>query len=184
MPAERLDRRRLAAAVLPAAILAGMWLSQMDAHMMIDFRDGLLLSNSLGRDINDFYYRYTLYPAEVFKSMNQKLIKTVGFDAGVEPALQAEIEKRLVNFDYLKMRHPDFCDLWIRQAGDLLVLEHDSRSVVQTPVQTFFQKTSRIIAEFSEKTDSMAFLQAIYPDNRSDRVAGSLLVWASTVRQP
>ncbi len=157
MPAEGLDRRRLAAAVLPAAILAGMWLSQMDAHMMIDIRDGLLLSNSLGRNINDFYYRYTLYPAEVFKSMNQKLIKTVGFDAGVKPALQAEIEKRLVDFDYLKMRHPALCDLWIRQAGGLLVLEHDSKSVVQTPVQTFFSQTSRIIAEFSEKTDRWPF---------------------------
>jgi hypothetical protein len=61
---------------IPVIVLALLWTSQIDSRFFVDFRDVLLLSNPVGTKINDFYYDYTLFPAEVFKSLEQKLLKT------------------------------------------------------------------------------------------------------------
>ena len=62
--------------LIPVPLLALMWFTQFDSAMFLDLRDNLLLSNLLGRKFSDFYYTYTLYPAEAFKSLDQKMIKT------------------------------------------------------------------------------------------------------------
>ena len=58
------------------------------------------MSNPPDRDVSSFYYRYTLYPAEVFKSLDQRLIRTMawpGADADPHPGLRRE----LIRNDYL-----------------------------------------------------------------------------------
>ena len=62
--------------IIPVIILALLLTWQIDGRMFTDFRDVYLLSNPFGARINSFYYKYTLYPAEVFKSLNQKMLKT------------------------------------------------------------------------------------------------------------
>ncbi len=64
--------------LIPIPLLALLWFTQFDSAMFLDLRDNLLLSNLLGRKFSDFYYNYTLYPAEAFKSLDQKMIKTCG----------------------------------------------------------------------------------------------------------
>ena len=44
-------------------------------YSFIDVRDYLLLSNPIGSQMNDFYYKYTFYPAEIIKPANKKLFK-------------------------------------------------------------------------------------------------------------
>jgi len=61
---------------IPIALLAALWALQLDGRMFLNIRDKILLSNPVGTKINDFYYQYTLYPAEVFKSLDQKIIRT------------------------------------------------------------------------------------------------------------
>ena len=58
--------------LIPIAVLAIFLAWQIDSRMFTDFRDVYLLSNPVGSRINKFYYTYTLYPAEVFKSLSQK----------------------------------------------------------------------------------------------------------------
>jgi len=50
--------------LIPVVLLAALWTTQMDKYLFLDIRDHLLLSNSIGRKVNNFYYNYTLYPAE------------------------------------------------------------------------------------------------------------------------
>ena len=61
---------------LAVSLLGLLWSTQMNGDLYINIRDNLLLSNAPGIHVNDFYYQYTLYPAEVFRNLNQKLIKT------------------------------------------------------------------------------------------------------------
>ena len=67
--------------IIPVLVLALLLAWQIDSRMFTDFRDIFLLSNSVGSKINKFYYKYTLYPAEVFKSLNQKMLKTAKIES-------------------------------------------------------------------------------------------------------
>jgi hypothetical protein len=62
--------------MIPVIVLALVLAWQIDSRMFTDFRDIYLLSNPIGSKINKFYYKYTLYPAEIFKSLSQKMLKT------------------------------------------------------------------------------------------------------------
>ena len=68
----RPDRQILAWRALPLAAIALAWSAQYDSHLFIDLRDHLLMSSPAGREVSAFYYRYTLYPAEAFKSLDQR----------------------------------------------------------------------------------------------------------------
>jgi hypothetical protein len=79
---------------IPVMVLALLWTSQIDSHFFVDFRDVLLLSNPVGTKINDFYYDYTLFPAEVFKSLDQKILKTCSLQ-NLEMQLTCRWSKRV-----------------------------------------------------------------------------------------
>lgn len=64
--------RRWWVAPLVMVLLAGLWVGRLDGEAFITVRDQLLLNNRIGRQVNDFYYRYTLYAAEAFKAPAQK----------------------------------------------------------------------------------------------------------------
>ncbi|MBW1989854.1 MAG: hypothetical protein JRI97_09955, partial [Deltaproteobacteria bacterium] len=75
---------------LPLAVLAGAWGLHFSQTLFLNLRDGLLLSHPAGRAVNEFYYDYTMFPAETFKSFQQKLLhptRAEGFGEGVPAAL-------------------------------------------------------------------------------------------------
>jgi hypothetical protein len=86
----------------PVLVLAILWASQMDRHLFPGLRDNLLLSNPLGTKINNFYYDYTLYPAEVFKTLDQKMLKTCRLDAIQKEPVARALQRELLNHDYLR----------------------------------------------------------------------------------
>lgn len=57
-------------------VLTGLWSTQLSGQLFTDIRDHLLLSNPIGRSVNDFYYRYTLHAAQTFKSFDQKSLRS------------------------------------------------------------------------------------------------------------
>ena len=61
-------------------ILALLWSLVLDRHMFTNVRDHLLLANRTGQSITDAYYAYTLFPAQAFKSLDQKQIRTLVLD--------------------------------------------------------------------------------------------------------
>jgi hypothetical protein len=139
--------------LLPIPLLALMWFTQFDTGLFVDLRDNLLLSNYFGKKFSQFYYNYTLYPAEAFKSMDQKLIRTCRLENISNPRLKLKLENRLLANDYLPLPGTSRVDLKIVQKGDNLVFSCDDRKVLQIKVHQFFAKPQKTLQKYSEESD-------------------------------
>jgi len=137
----------------PFILLTAFWLLQLDSRMFLNFRDNLFLSNPLGIKINDFYYKYTLYPAEILKSMEQKLIKTCDFESIQDVSLKTSLEKILLPHDYVSIGHRSAADLKILKDGDALVFKNPAKVILRTPIRTFFLQPKTTLMKISLKTD-------------------------------
>lgn len=136
---------------LPLALLALGWFTQYDRSLFIDLRDHLLMSNPAGQRVSSFYYRYTLYPAEVFKSLDQKLIKTVAWtDAD---ARHADVKRELIRHDYLPVDAGANADLGLHVEGDRMAFNRRGHTVLETTTGRFFSDPRGALAEISTRTD-------------------------------
>ena len=142
-------------------VLALLWGSQIDSHFFVDFRDILLLSNPVGIKINDFYYGYTLYPAEVFKSLDQKLLKTCTLQDLKKRPLHVRLERELLDRDYLAVATADAVDLKVVQDNGVLVFNHGGKKILQIPLADFLSNPGSILEEFSVKSDKYSFFRQI-----------------------
>ena len=145
--------RNMVVHVLPVIFLALMWFTQFDRHLFVDIRDRLLLSNPIGQRINHFYYHYTLYAAEVFKSPSQKLIKTSFIDISPKFSQHQLIEHILSRFDWLPVESGVPVDLIIRQNHQKLELMDAGRVVLTTTIGEMRRKPEIILQQFAQKND-------------------------------
>ena len=144
---------------VPLLLLAILWTSQMDRNLFLDLRDKLLLSNPIGTKINDFYYDYTLYPAEVFKSMDQKMLKACSLEGIRKKPVAGALEKTLVNHDYLNVGRADRVDLEIEEVGNDLVFRNKGRTILRTTLKDFLSTPGTVLKEFSAKSDKHVFFR-------------------------
>jgi hypothetical protein len=144
---------------IPVVVVALLWTSQIDSHFFVDFRDMLLLSNPVGIKVNDFYYDYTLYPAEVFKSLDQKVLKTCSLQDLVKGSLLERVQRELLNYNYLAVATDDAVDLDLVQNGDMLVFKNEDRVVFQTTLADFLSDPATALREFSAKSDRKGFFR-------------------------
>jgi hypothetical protein len=146
---------------LPLAVLAIGWYPQYDSRLFIDLRDHLLMSNSLGKGISAFYYRYTLYPAEVFKTLDQRLIKPVtGFPAesdGRSSAVMGELIRR----DYLPVEDFPGSDISVRLEGGRLAFRHRGDVVWENTTDYFLADSRRAVSEISARADRFKFFRGL-----------------------
>jgi hypothetical protein len=146
--------------VVPLLVLALLWGSETDKRLFLNLRDYLLLSNPAGTRINNFYYDYTLYPAEVFKSLRQKLLKTTVLENIPKEPVSRALERPLLQNDYLIVT-PDFpVDLRVQQRHKHLLLVHKNRPVLRTSLQDFVSDSTAVLEEFSSKCDRYALFRA------------------------
>jgi hypothetical protein len=145
--------------IAPVPLLALLWSSQMGSSIFTDLRDHLLLSHSPGTKIVDFYYEYTLFPAEVLKSLDQKTLKTC-YTGNLrrKPVVDA-LERALVHFDYLSIDESHRVDLNIRESSRDLILEHNGKEVLQTSLRKLLADPAGVLKEFSEKIDRFSFFR-------------------------
>ena len=144
---------------LPVVILTILWTFQMQSSMFLDIRDNLLLSNSFGRKINDFYYKYTLYPAEAFKSLHQKTLKTCSLgQIGQEP-VERLLRNELISRDYLDVGIDKKVDLKIIKEADFLVLENRGKIILKTSLEDFLSDNGKVLEQFSVKSDRHGFFR-------------------------
>ena len=139
--------------LIPIVLLALLWLTQYDRAMFLDLRDNLLLSNPLGRKFSHFYYTYTLYPAEAFKSLDQKTIKTCGLENIGNRAVEQKLASRLRAYGYLVLPDAGKVDLKIVGEEDDLSLRAGNRIVFKLPPDQFFSESSEILQKFSDRLD-------------------------------
>jgi hypothetical protein len=142
--------------LIPVPLLALMWFTQFDSAMFLDLRDNLLLSNLLGRKFSDFYYTYTLYPAETFKSLDQKMIKTWGLENIQTPSINLKLQTRLTANGYLLLPDTANVDLKIIQKEDNLVFRSGRRMIFQIPLNQFLSDSQKMLQKFSQQIDRNA----------------------------
>jgi HEAT repeats len=141
--------------LVPLLILALLWATQANSNFFLNLRDRLLLSNSLGTKISDFYYEYAYYPAEVFKSLDQKLLKSCSIGSIERKPIEQALERTLIDYDYLPVdgtRHA--ADLVVRKDNGFLFFQRNGKTIVQTNLHDFLASPGKALEEFSHKTDS------------------------------
>ncbi|TFG37984.1 MAG: HEAT repeat domain-containing protein [Syntrophobacterales bacterium] len=139
--------------VIPLILLSAIWASQMGSDLFLDIRDNILLSNPAGKKINEFYYDYTLYPAEVFKTERLKLLKTCRLEGIDQKGNARFLERKLIYNDYLPMREGDDVDLIIRKEGKNLFLEREGKVIMETTPADFSSRMPTLLKEFSSRSD-------------------------------
>ncbi len=141
-------------------ILLVFWIPRADGDTFIRIRDHLLLSNSVGKKITQFYYQYTLYPAEVFKSLDQKLLKTSVIRIH-NPELRNHLEEVLRTHDYLRVDAKQSIDLEITKENGRLILREKEETILAVPAVGFTDNPEKMLTEFSEKTDNWRFFRRL-----------------------
>ncbi|RTZ98382.1 MAG: hypothetical protein DSY90_04530 [Deltaproteobacteria bacterium] len=136
--------------LLPLAILAGTGRPFFSPRIFFDVRDRLLLSHPAGRLVNDFYYRYTLFPAESFKSLAQKQIRTFYWKGTGKGPHKKEILNTLVSHDYLPIPSDDYPDVVIHFLDPRTLLFVDGTKFAQIPVSDLLQRPGKIFRQVSE----------------------------------
>jgi hypothetical protein len=146
---------------IPIALLALLWSSQMDKGLFTDIRDHLLVSNPIGKRVNDFYYTYTLYPAEVFKSLDQKMLKACTLESVEERSVVSHVERGLLNHDYLIVPRDKAISLEIIQEDNELLFRNQGSLMITATVQDFVSKTGVILKDFSASSDRYALFRKL-----------------------
>ena len=148
------------ACTAPLLLIALLWAFQMGSSLFLDIRDTLLLSNSFGTKINDLYYTYTLYPAEVFKTQEQKMLKTYRLENARNTSSSKALESTLEGHDYLNVEGYDDADLTIvEEEKGGLIFKNRGKAILMTSREDFLLKPSIVLKEFSAKSDRYAFFR-------------------------
>lgn len=153
----------LTALAIPLAgflLIIAFWVPRVDGDTFLRIRDYLLLSNPAGESITRFYYQYTLYPAEVFKSLDQKLLKTCNVHVD-DPELKKKIEDRLRGEDYLRVNGAAPADLQIVKRDGSLIFRQNGQTIIESTPSDFLADPDDILQTFSKKTDNWRFFRKI-----------------------
>lgn len=139
--------------VVPVLVLAAAWGSQMNEAFFVDFRDRVLLENPAGRRVNGFYYRYTLYAAEAFKSLDQKQLKTARLDDLPAPVTARRLSEALESRGYLPVIGRAPVDLTVAVADGQVRLGRGARIVLTAPVTAFLNDPGGYLKRFAQRCD-------------------------------
>jgi hypothetical protein len=137
----------------PLIVLLSAWMLLSSENVFVDVRDYVLFSNPVGRAVTDFYYRYTLYPAEVFKPLAQKTMKTARLSDTADRYLDNRLRSLLVRSDYLPITTDRPVDLNVVIDDDRLRLRHLGRTVMEVDRETFFDRSREVLQDFSRRLD-------------------------------
>jgi len=139
--------------LIPIIVLGFLWAPQMEKDLFINIRDHLLLSNPVGEKIVHFYYQYTLYPAEVLKPLDQKLLKTCNLEAITEDHHKKELRKVLSGHDWLETENKDDVDLILSSSGNRLLLSNGNGIQLTIPRNEFLSNPAAALKRFSSRVD-------------------------------
>jgi hypothetical protein len=150
----------LAVSLAGFLVIIAFWMPRADGDTFLRIRDHLLLSTPMGEKITRFYYQYTLYPAEVFKSLDQKLLKTCAVYVD-DPDLMKKIEDKLRAEDYLPVNGAAPVDLRVTKRNDRLVLAQNKHEVLESMITDFMADPEDVLQQFSKETDNWRFFRKI-----------------------
>jgi hypothetical protein len=139
--------------VLPVALLALGWSTQYDPHLFTDLRDHLLISNPAGERVNSFYYRYTLYPAEAFKSRRQKQLNAVRIAAGPDDSHRMPVAQALIRNDWLPVAAAAALVIVIDAEEGRLRFSENGRQLADASIERFLAGPRAVLDQVSDLSD-------------------------------
>ncbi len=141
--------------VSAAVILALLWSLVLDRHMFSNIRDHLLLESRFGQSITDAYYAYTLFPAEAFKSLEQKQLRTCVLGSSLDRANWTRLERTVRAHDYLPIPAGRPADLTIAQDADKnrFSLENDRQRILSVPTDELLASPDKALTAYSKLRD-------------------------------
>ena len=119
----------------------------------------LWATHSFGTKINDFYYANTLYPAEVFKTLDEKLLKTADLRQIEKKPVARAMERALLNYDYIDAEGKGEADLKILEEGNDFLFMNGRKPILRTSLPGFLSDPGRVLKEFSLKSDRYRFFR-------------------------
>ncbi|MFO7709633.1 MAG: HEAT repeat domain-containing protein [Desulfobacterales bacterium] len=138
---------------LPIALLAAGWFTQYDPHLFIDLRDHLLMSNPVGERVSSFYYRYTLYPAEAFKSRQQRQINALRLETPAEDHHRAPVAQALIRNDWLPVASATGLVAAIEAGEERLRFSENGEPLAEVQVERFLADPRAVLDRISEASD-------------------------------
>jgi hypothetical protein len=143
---------------IPVFVLLGLTLlwSTQSKDLFITIRDHVLLSNPIGRSINDFYYRNTLFAAEAFKGFHQKDIRTCNLDAVNDQQLAKRLENQLAVWSILNVSGLTTADMIIQYDGRNLLLTSMQGNTLRVKPNVFLKDIGGWLDTFAKANDSQA----------------------------
>ncbi len=141
--------------VSAALLLTLIWGMVLDARLFTNIRDYLLLPTRVGERVAKAYYDYTLYPAEAFKSLSQKQIRTCVIKEGMDRSQYLKLEKSMRRCDYLPVPDGYPADLTIaldRETACFSIANGESRAFDVT-AEELFGKPQQVLERFSAHQD-------------------------------
>jgi len=151
---ERSSRLTLLLHFPAISLLAIIWSTQMNPGLYSNIRDNILLSNTPGIHVNDFYYHYTLYPAEAFRNLEQKLIKTYHLSKMENPRDHNRLRRKLASYDYLLISEKGEADVEITVEKKRLRLSGNRQAAIETDLGNFHENTRQVLQDLSRRNDA------------------------------
>jgi hypothetical protein len=142
------------------AALAVIWASQAGSGMFLNIRDNLLLTNPVGMKVNDFYYRYTHYSAEVITTLQQKLFKTYRRNVDSAPAFVHRLDHVFADQGYFLLSDGGPADIRVMREKDQLVFDAGGKhAVLAIPSTDFFKAPWTSLKTLSKKLDDLVLFR-------------------------
>ena len=145
--------RRWYLPLITLLLLILLWSTQLNRELFTAIRDHLLLSNAAGRQVNDFYYRYTLFAAQAFKSFEQKTLRTCHLDPDLDPNAASAWVDLLARYDVLPVPETVPADVRLHSHDGQLRLVSPNGAAVEADQTAFRQDPRSWLRRFSEAAD-------------------------------
>jgi hypothetical protein len=151
--------------LFPYILLLFLWapqllITQYRDQLYPNVRDYLLLSNPVGLAVNDFYYKYTMYPAQSFKSLEKKNLKPCHIEGVNNSSELKRLKARLFEYDYIEVDPANVSVLNIVKDKNKLIFINSDRALVSTTYKNFISDPEPVLQKFSSGSDRIELLRA------------------------
>lgn len=146
---------------LPIMLIASLGWTAVDNNFWLNVRDFVLWTNPAGERLVDFYYRYTLYPAEMFKSLDQKTLKIARLTGFEENKIENEVKKILTSHGYFTVWGSFPVDLEIEHRNQELFFRRDGRLYYRVSLEGFLSDHGIHLEFYSQMTDHLVLWRKI-----------------------
>jgi hypothetical protein len=144
--------------IVVALILVFWKPPQLDRDRFLGFRDYLLLSNPVGRKVNNFYYENSLYSTRVLRSYGQELMRSCRLDGISDSSLRTRLTRILLSRDYLPLGSTVRPDVRISVSDKNLQFFDRDKLVLESTIRDFLRNPADALKEYERRTDRHRFL--------------------------